>query len=136
MENLIALALMTLVLVAIPGPNVALIVANSLKHGVRFGLVTVAGTTVGVGLQLALVVLGEGKSAKDPVLVSELKSTLSDVNAELESHQRLDYMFICKDPWTVENDLLTPSLKLKRHQIERFYSAKLPSDIPAEVIVE
>jgi long-chain acyl-CoA synthetase len=93
---------------------------------------------MGIGLKqpLALVVLGEGKSAKDPVLVSELKSTLSDVNAELESHQRLEYMFICKDPWTVENDLLTPTLKLKRHQIERFYSAKLPSDIPAEVIVE
>lgn len=58
MENLIALALMTLVLVMIPGPNVALIVANSLKHGTRYGLVTVAGTTLGVGVQLALVVLG------------------------------------------------------------------------------
>ena len=32
------------VLMLIPGPNVALIVANSLAYGVRFGLVTVAGT--------------------------------------------------------------------------------------------
>jgi len=42
----------------IPGPNVALIVANSLKYGFRMGIHTVLGTTVGVGLQLALVVLG------------------------------------------------------------------------------
>ena len=58
MENLIALILATLVLVIIPGPNVALIVANSLRHGTGFGLFTVAGTTAGVGLQLLLVVFG------------------------------------------------------------------------------
>lgn len=58
MENLIALAVATLALVMIPGPNVALIVANSLRRGTRFGLATVAGTTLGVGLQLLLVVFG------------------------------------------------------------------------------
>ncbi|OFW97282.1 MAG: lysine transporter LysE [Alphaproteobacteria bacterium RIFCSPHIGHO2_12_FULL_66_14] len=46
------------VLIAIPGPNVALIVANSVAHGVRYGLVTVAGTASAMVLQLALVVLG------------------------------------------------------------------------------
>ena len=56
--SLIALIAATAVLVAIPGPNVALIVANSLKNGFRAGVATVLGTTVGVGLQLALVVFG------------------------------------------------------------------------------
>ena len=55
---LIALVAATAILVAIPGPNVALIVANSLKNGFRAGVATVLGTTVGVGLQLALVVFG------------------------------------------------------------------------------
>ncbi len=58
MENLIALTAATLVLVLFPGPNVALIVANSLSYGRRLGLVTVLGTTSGVALQLALVVFG------------------------------------------------------------------------------
>lgn len=58
MNNLVALILATSVLVMIPGPNVALIVANSLKYGFRMGAATVLGTTLGVGLQLALVVLG------------------------------------------------------------------------------
>ena len=58
MENLIALTAATLVLVLFPGPNVALIVANSLSYGRRMGFVTVLGTTFGVALQLALVVVG------------------------------------------------------------------------------
>lgn len=58
MLNLAALVIATAILVVIPGPNVALIVANSLRYGLRMGIATVAGTTVGVGLQLLLVVLG------------------------------------------------------------------------------
>ncbi len=57
-DNALALVLATSILVAIPGPNVALIVANTLARGAGFGVVTVLGTTTGVALQLALVVLG------------------------------------------------------------------------------
>jgi threonine/homoserine/homoserine lactone efflux protein len=46
------------VLMLIPGPNVALIVANSVAHGSRYGLLTVAGTSTAMVLQLALVALG------------------------------------------------------------------------------
>src|SRR5579863_2378517 len=45
-------------LMAIPGPNVALIVAGSLAQGPRTGLATVAGTTAAMVVQLALVGLG------------------------------------------------------------------------------
>ena len=58
MSGLAALIAATSVLVMMPGPNVALIVANSLRYGLRMGIVTVVGTTVGVGLQLLLVVFG------------------------------------------------------------------------------
>jgi homoserine/homoserine lactone efflux protein len=42
------------VLMLIPGPNVALIVANSVAHGARYGLMTVAGTSAAMVLQLAV----------------------------------------------------------------------------------
>lgn len=48
----------TVVLLLIPGPNVALIVANSVAHGTRYGLLTVAGTSSAVVVQLALTALG------------------------------------------------------------------------------
>jgi threonine/homoserine/homoserine lactone efflux protein len=48
----------TIVLMLIPGPNVALIVATSLSRGPRAGLLTVAGTASAMVVQLALVALG------------------------------------------------------------------------------
>ncbi len=50
----------TVMLILIPGPNVALIVANSVAHGARHGLVTVAGTSAAMVIQLALTILGVG----------------------------------------------------------------------------
>jgi homoserine/homoserine lactone efflux protein len=46
------------VLILLPGPNVSLIVANSIAHGTRYGLLTVAGTSLAIALQLVLTVLG------------------------------------------------------------------------------
>jgi homoserine/homoserine lactone efflux protein len=46
------------VLMLIPGPNVALIVANSVAYGPRYGLLTVAGASSAMVLQLALTALG------------------------------------------------------------------------------
>jgi homoserine/homoserine lactone efflux protein len=45
-------------LMLIPGPNVALIVANSVAHGARYGLLTVAGTSTAMMLQLGVTALG------------------------------------------------------------------------------
>ena len=47
-----------LTLMLIPGPNVALITANSIAHGTRAGLLTVAGTSCAMLTQLALTGLG------------------------------------------------------------------------------
>jgi threonine/homoserine/homoserine lactone efflux protein len=57
-ENIVALIAATIVLILIPGPNVALIVANSLRHGMRIGVITSLGTTVGIAVQLLVVVVG------------------------------------------------------------------------------
>ena len=57
-EHLIAFTLACIVLVIIPGPNVALIVANSIRHGFARGLASSAGVALGIGTQLLLVVLG------------------------------------------------------------------------------
>lgn len=54
----IAFVLATTILMLIPGPNVALIVANSVAHGSRYGLLTVAGTASAMVIQLTLADLG------------------------------------------------------------------------------
>ena len=57
-ELYLVFVLASALLVATPGPNVALIVGTSLTHGARTGLMTVAGVNVGLVIQLAVVVTG------------------------------------------------------------------------------
>lgn len=58
LELYVAFIAATAVLLLIPGPNVALIVANSVAHGWRYGLLTVAGTSAAMVCQLGLAILG------------------------------------------------------------------------------
>jgi homoserine/homoserine lactone efflux protein len=48
----------TAILILLPGPNVSLIVANSIAYGTRYGLLTVAGASTAMVLQLGLTALG------------------------------------------------------------------------------
>ena len=50
--------LATSILILIPGPNVSLIVANSVAYGTRYGLLTVAGTSSAVLVQVIITALG------------------------------------------------------------------------------
>ena len=64
-ELLLAFVTASALLVAIPGPNVALIVSNTLTHGLRFGLATVAGTASAIALQLMVVIFSAGLLTAD-----------------------------------------------------------------------
>jgi homoserine/homoserine lactone efflux protein len=55
-----AFLLITMVLFLVPGPIVTLVIATSANRGLRAGLVTVAGTSSGNAVLLALIALGLG----------------------------------------------------------------------------
>ena len=54
----LAYVLACIVLVIVPGPTVTLIVANSIRHGTRAGMVNIAGTQLGLATMIGLVVVG------------------------------------------------------------------------------
>ncbi|MEL0028200.1 MAG: AMP-binding protein [Perlucidibaca sp.] len=54
-------------------------------------------------------------------LTQELSDLLSSVNAVLEDHEKLDYIVVVKEQWTMENGFLTPTMKIKRNVIEEHY---------------
>lgn len=58
LELYLGFVIASTVLILIPGPNVSLIAANSIAYGMRYGLLTVAGTSSAIALQLALTALG------------------------------------------------------------------------------
>jgi long-chain acyl-CoA synthetase len=79
---------------------------------------------IGSGLRapVAVVVLAEAaQHLPRDIVEKSLGSTLVDTNRQLESHERLSNILIAHDEWTAENGLLTPTLKLKREQLEGRY---------------
>ncbi|HEY5308246.1 MAG TPA: AMP-binding protein [Casimicrobiaceae bacterium] len=79
---------------------------------------------VGQAAPYAVVVLNEhlrnqaGDSQARARVEAELATLLSDVNEELAEHERLRMLVVAREPWSVENGCLTPTLKIKRRQIE------------------
>ncbi|ARD20688.1 AMP-binding protein [Shewanella japonica] len=83
---------------------------------------------IGSGLPhpVALVQLSEGAALQPREEVrSSLKATLDSINPNLESHEHVDAMVVVTEPWTIENDAMTPTLKIKRHVLEKQFSAKV-----------
>lgn len=85
---------------------------------------------------IALVVLNEKFQEETAELTKHLAETLTDINGRLESHQKLDTIIVLKDSWTVENELLTPTLKIKRNEIEKCFNHYLEADITERVFWE
>lgn len=83
---------------------------------------------IGSGLPhpIALVQLSEGAALQPREEVrTSLKATLDSINPNLESHETVDAIVVVSEAWDVENDVLTPTLKIKRHVLEARFSAKV-----------
>ncbi|MDH3378907.1 MAG: AMP-binding protein, partial [Gammaproteobacteria bacterium] len=79
---------------------------------------------MGAGLRapVAVVVPSAGaRLASRESIHSSFETTLSEVNGMLESHERLSTIYVVDEPWTIENGLLTPTMKIKRDKLEVRY---------------
>ena len=94
---------------------------------------------MGAGLPapVVVVVLSESAAIADRETVAiSLKSTLDDVNQQLETHERLAHIIVVNDEWTTENGLLTPTLKVKRDVLEEKYCDLISVDYVSQVVWE
>ena len=55
---LLAFTLACLLIVIVPGPTVTVIIANSIRHGAKAGLLNVVGTQIGLAMMLAVLAAG------------------------------------------------------------------------------
>ncbi|CAN5541854.1 AMP-binding protein [soil metagenome] len=81
----------------------------------------------GVPQPIALVTLSvAGKIKSREEISNSLKSTLDKFNPSLESFERLTKAVVMKSDWTIENGLVTPTLKVKRNEIEKLHLPMYP----------
>jgi long-chain acyl-CoA synthetase len=83
---------------------------------------------------IGLVVLSV-EALKLPAAEIELSllATLNEVNDTLESHAVLDCLVVMKDEWTIDNGLLTPTLKIKRHNLEEHYKGLINGQLNGRI---
>jgi long-subunit acyl-CoA synthetase (AMP-forming) len=58
-------------------------------------------------------------------LARSLEEHLVRTNAALDDHERLHALVVVDEPWTIEEGLLTPTLKVKRSAIETRYAPEV-----------
>ena len=85
---------------------------------------------------IALIVMNPLNKQSKSSIKQSLTETLGETNALLENHQKLDHIVVLKDVWTVENDLLTPTLKIKRNDIETLFQHYLVGEFSEVIIFE
>ena len=79
---------------------------------------------VGQPSAYAMVVLAEHlrPQMRDPAVRAELERTLTDwlavVNRHVAEYERLQMFVVAAEPWSIESETLTPTMKIKRARIE------------------
>ena len=79
---------------------------------------------VGMGIPqpIMLVIPSELGKRKTKIELNEsLLSSIHSINPSLEKHEKIEKAVVMKEDWSIENGLLTPTLKIKRHHVEKIH---------------
>ncbi|WP_115461994.1 AMP-binding protein [Winogradskyella aurantiaca] len=82
--------------------------------------ICVVGT--GIPQPIALITLSEvGMRQSKEELSDSLIASLEEVNPKFEKHEKMEKVVVMKEAWTIDNGLITPSLKVRRNAIEKLH---------------
>ena len=55
---------------------------------------------------------------------ADLRAQTRELNGTLEKHARVGAVVVSTEPWSIENGVLTPTLKIKRDQVEERFGER------------
>jgi long-chain acyl-CoA synthetase len=87
----------------------------------------VTGANLGQPLGIVMLNAEAAAQAGDAALRAALESSLAEhlgaINATLDPHEQLNCLVVATTAWTVDNDLITPTFKVKRNRIDDTYAS-------------
>jgi len=88
----------------------------------------VTGANLGQPLGMVMLNAHAAQDALDATarvaLTRSLEAHLLTVNAALDPHEQLACLIVVTTPWSVDNDIVTPTFKAKRNRIEEVYAVQ------------
>lgn len=106
-------------------------IENALNNHPKVEASLVAG--LGFAQPFALLMLAAGEwercraaAQEREALSQSLEAMRLEINARLDPHERLDFLVVVPEQWNIANGFLTPTLKIKRAEVEKFYGAQFP----------
>ena len=86
----------------------------------------VTGANLGQPLGIVMLNPEAAKQAASPDTRLNLERSLDEhrraINATLDPHEQMQCLVVVSTPWTVDNDMITPTFKVKRNRIEDVYA--------------
>jgi len=85
---------------------------------------------VGMGIPqpIALVNLSEAAKAGDKDrLIQRLSQMLATINTTLDSYERVQKIVVTQHDWSIANGMMTPTLKIRRNEVEALHTAMYPT---------
>ncbi len=79
---------------------------------------------LGIVLLNANALAQTGDAAAKAALQASLATHLQTINSALDPHEQLACLIVVTTPWSVENDIITPTFKVKRNRIEEIYESQ------------
>ncbi|HEY6047573.1 MAG TPA: AMP-binding protein, partial [Sphingomicrobium sp.] len=74
---------------------------------------------------LVALIVPDPEIAADPQLHQRVQKAIDRVNADLSVIERVRRFILADEPFAIENEQLTPSLKIRRHVISKVYGERL-----------
>jgi long-chain acyl-CoA synthetase len=72
---------------------------------------------------MVTVLTSEAQSRERSAVEAALHETVAAINKAIEKHARIGALIISDEPWSIENEILTPTMKIRRDRVEERFGS-------------
>jgi long-chain acyl-CoA synthetase len=71
---------------------------------------------------MVAVLTAEAQNSPEQEIEDSILSTIREINQDIEKHARIGAVIVSREPWSIENEVLTPTMKIRRDKVEERFA--------------